>query len=181
MPLETIYFIGQTMAAGAIVLSLIYAGYQVRQNTRLARAQLTNDSSDGIHRFLFELGTNPDAAALWQKGLTAKETLSEKESVQFTFLMTSAFVGYENTYLIHRDALLASQMFDRSHRQMIFLFQQPGTRAWWRSNKLNLTTNFVAYVEREVIPTSELLNESQNMGSEARQPAKGPSLTPSND
>ncbi|TNE37296.1 MAG: hypothetical protein EP347_08400, partial [Alphaproteobacteria bacterium] len=97
MSLETTYLIAQTVAAAAIVLSLIYAGYQVRQNSRLARAQLTNDSSDGIHRFLFELGTNPDAAALWQKGLTEREPLTEKEKVQFSFLMTSSFVGYENT------------------------------------------------------------------------------------
>ena len=39
MNLETIYYIGQTVAVVAIILSLIFVGIQIKQNTEQTRVQ----------------------------------------------------------------------------------------------------------------------------------------------
>ena len=48
MTLENIYYIGQTLAVMAILASLIFVGFQVRQNARHTRAQIQSARVDRL-------------------------------------------------------------------------------------------------------------------------------------
>ena len=77
MSLETVYYIGQTVAVIAIILSLIFVGMQVRQNTAQAKA----DAAEAAHRALIELQRSFTAenSAIAVKANTDYESLSAAE------------------------------------------------------------------------------------------------------
>lgn len=77
MDLETIYYIGQTIAVVAIILSLIFVGLQVRQNTAQAKA----DAAEAAHRALIELQRSFTAenSAIAVKANTDYDSLSPAE------------------------------------------------------------------------------------------------------
>jgi len=60
MTLESIYYIGQTIAVLAILISLIFVGIQMRDGNRLARAQMHQQISDGFTQLLAGLDIHED-------------------------------------------------------------------------------------------------------------------------
>jgi len=86
MTLEAIYYIGQTIAVLAIVISLIFVGVQIRQNT----AQTKADAAEAAHRSFLDWYYNqtPEMAAVFVKANEDFESLStEDRLVTFTIAM----------------------------------------------------------------------------------------------
>ncbi|PHS22314.1 MAG: hypothetical protein COA84_12865, partial [Robiginitomaculum sp.] len=94
MTLESIYYIGQTVAVVAILASLVFVGMQVRQSNRaadqandLARTELTlsvlNDVTDFSDRFI----ASTELASLRLKIMNDDKTLSDEEQVQAYYLI----------------------------------------------------------------------------------------------
>jgi len=78
MTLEAIYFIGQTVAAVALVISLIFVGIQIRQNTAQSKVQ----AAEASHWALVEwqASMTPELAAIAVKANTDPDSLSAEES-----------------------------------------------------------------------------------------------------
>lgn len=77
MSLEAIYFIGQTVAAVALVVSLVFVGVQIRQNTRATKTA----AAEAAHRSLVEwqLSTTPERAAVAVKSMADFDSLTDEE------------------------------------------------------------------------------------------------------
>jgi len=93
MTLEAIYFIGQTVAAFAIVGSLIFVGIQSRQAGRaseLATLQLVQDRFDGVRRLIV---ADKELVDLYDRGLRDPVALEEDELIRFRLLMFIAMEG----------------------------------------------------------------------------------------
>lgn len=90
MTLESIYYIGQTVAVIAIVISLVFVGLQVRHSKQqteraniIARTELSKNSLDFFLTTWGQYFATPDDAAFMQKALYTTEPLSEAEQVMF--------------------------------------------------------------------------------------------------
>ena len=75
--------IGEFVAAFGVIASLIYVGFQVRQNTTAMKAQIHENLTTG---YLAVVDTVADHSTAFVKGLsstTTFEELSEEEKLQF--------------------------------------------------------------------------------------------------
>lgn len=81
MDLEAIYYIGQTIAVIAIILSLIFVGVQVRQNTEQSKAA----AAEAAHRSFLDwyYSQTPETAAIFTKGEAGLEKLIRTERYQY--------------------------------------------------------------------------------------------------
>lgn len=145
---QNIDLVVQSVAALAVIASVIYAAVQIRRNTVLARNQLVFGMMTSLHEFLRVLGSETQIARVWRMGLEGDASLSQDEKTQYSMLMMAGFVGFENQMYLYRSGMFANEMKDRADRQIIFMLSQPGGANWWRRQKINLSDLFIDYVDR---------------------------------
>ena len=65
-----------------VVVSLLFVGWEVRQNTRVARAQTRVELTALNNEFLDRVGTDPEFAELWPvRGVRTRKSASRRRFV----------------------------------------------------------------------------------------------------
>ncbi|GLQ21740.1 hypothetical protein ACFFUB_09045 [Algimonas porphyrae] len=145
MTLESIYYIGQTVAVIAILGSLIALIFQTRhthqQNQRairqseqandLARAELTTRTIDVAVQIQNDIFGTEENASLIYRGMMGKEPLSREESFRFYLQMTNLLTASEYAVRLHQEGLTYDDMVERSRLNCVGFFRFRGTRQWW--------------------------------------------------
>lgn len=116
----------ELIGIAAIVASLIFVGFQLRQDGRIAQAErlAAQQILDlEITRFI------DDRAEVWRKGLAGEEQ-SENDQISFEMISYALFRQQANEYrtrffLSGVEAELAVRTY------AFFLYQNPGARAWF--------------------------------------------------
>ena len=154
MTLESIYYIGQTVAVVAILASLVFVGMQVRQSNRaadqandLARTELTlsvlNDVTDFSDRFI----ASTELASLRLKIMNDDKTLSDEEQVQAYYLIYKLISIYEKAYRLHCRNLIETETYVGLTR-ILPTWDGPKFRRWWERNKVIYGPTFIAEIDR---------------------------------
>jgi hypothetical protein len=142
--------IGEFVGAIGVVLSLLYVGYQVRQNTKSLRVNsllAVRQQTDGIANKLLQ----PGVASLYLRGLQDYPDMSPEEGLQFSWLAGTMLNNAEIEWNQEREGLTAQGKDWSIERRML---REPGTRRLWDQVAPGAFGNdFRAFVE------SELLND----------------------
>ena len=112
MTLEAIYFIGQTVAAFAIVGSLIFVGLQSRQASKaseLATLQVMQERFDGVRRLLV---ADKELVDLYDRGMRDPAQLEEDELVRLRLMFFIAVEGAQTSFLIKDNSAAALEERD---------------------------------------------------------------------
>ena len=84
--------IAEIVGAIAVVLTLIYLAYQVRNNTGMARRASTAEAVAAMRTFNASLVDNPEVGELTQRGISlGLGNLTDEERVPFTIVMFNLF------------------------------------------------------------------------------------------
>lgn len=78
LTLEHIYFIGQTVAAISIVVSLIYVGLQVKQNTIATESASAQAYVADINDLVGLINSAPKLADVMHQGMSGLSSLNER-------------------------------------------------------------------------------------------------------
>ena len=154
MTLEAIYFIGQTIAAFAIVGSLIFVGIQSRQASKaseLATLQVMQDRFDGFRRLVV---ADKELVDLYDRGMRDPAQLEEDELVRFRLMIFIAMEGAHASFLIHQNSPIASQQWEAMDGLMVQTLGTPGGRAWWAMFGRTLHPDFVAHMDTRLASAS---------------------------
>jgi hypothetical protein len=102
--------------SGAVLISLIFIGYQVQQQTNLSRAANVQTSVGLITPLNLKL-VEPDMAEIWRegsggfkKGVPANP--DDVRSDQYETLLATYLVFYENAYWQNRQGLLNNEIYN---------------------------------------------------------------------
>ena len=134
MTLEDLGNVGEFVGAIGVVLSLLYLGVQIRQNTKSVRASThhtTSVAGNAVQLAFAEAGVGE----LVLKAGRAYADLTPAERFRFTMLMRAFLSFQEDVYLQHREGLLPDGVWDSRARTIIEALAQPGTRDWWERNR----------------------------------------------
>lgn len=140
MTLENIYYIGQTIAVVALIASLLFVGFQVRQNTKHARAQIQSARVDRLIAQMVGF-SDADKCAAYIRGNGDDPTADAISDRQF-YLQCVAQSGVILDVLTqYRDGLLSKEQFNLVTETYRRWLKRPGFRAmmseWTTSNELN--------------------------------------------
>jgi len=145
--------IGQVFAALGVILSLIFIGWQVRQNTKSLRSSTLQRNTD-LWFGWFALVADPRFAVVYAKGSSGRD-LDQTEFSQFFILCRALFMGMEDQHYQYRHGLLDSDAYRGYEivvREQIIAF--PGIRAMWQLTRHSFGADFVSFIDKLIAETS---------------------------
>ena len=147
MTLETIYYIGQTVAVIAILISLIFVGIQMRDSNRLARAQMHQEISDSFTNLVMTLPREHDRFYEAWFSPEAYKKLDRSESETMNGTMLALWKHFENVYYQHKNGFVDGEYFQSTSRFVSIFIWREGVRFWWEGRKAVFAPEFVSFVE----------------------------------
>ena len=151
MSLGDLANLGQIIGAIAVVISLFYVAYQIRQNTNAVRSATAQAVHEHFAKWYHLLAADGDLSQIAANGLRDYASLSEQEKTRFiaTFM---AFLSYsQNAFLKWRQGLLASALWMGWELLIMNLICAPGGRAFWKERSYLFGEEFRQYVESDLM------------------------------
>jgi len=148
MNLSTIQSIAEITAGIATVLTLIYVGIQIRNNTMVTRRAAIGEVIDRQARWTASLRENPDSLAVFLKGGRDYDSLSREESFKYHLVMVEAFAYYASTVEEGASWGVKQETIEAAYRHIKEHLRAAGARAWWRERgRTNFSMDFVKLVD----------------------------------
>jgi hypothetical protein len=145
--------LGELIAAGATVVTLVYLATQIRQNTRATRASSVQNAASGLVNAVGLMSQSPQNADVMHRGLGSQDDLSEAEQTHFAFMLSVAFSHFDGMYWAHREGTLPPEIWEREQSLLRFYLSTPGGRWAWRGRLESLATRpFAEFVATTIRP-----------------------------
>jgi hypothetical protein len=175
--LEDLGNIGEFVAAIAVVVSLVYLAFQIRQGSRQI-VQNTNSVLGSVELeatrvysdWLLSVAQNPELGRIWRLGMSEPTKLSADEKVQFAMLIGSAFYGIEGPFRQYRRGLLSQDAWQPMDELIARYMRSPAVLEWWANREVPFAKSFSEYADSK-IPASSRDDAESADGSSWGDPA----------
>lgn len=152
MTLETIYYIGQTIAVAALIVSLVFVGVQINQNTRATQAASHNAVSDSLNEINRMFAENADLTEIWLRGLVDRQALTAEERWRFDSALRAYMHVCETMFVQASLGAGDKGIMLAEEGGISTVLASPGTREWWEENPYGFCAEFRLYVEKLATP-----------------------------
>ena len=152
--------IAEIIGAVAIIVSLIYVGLQVNDNTAAVRSAAANDASVAMQVWYLEMGSNREAGDMWFNAMTSPEPLSTNDEFQFMMMMHAVLLGMQNTFLLAEEGTLDVEFREAITTAVVAVKDLPGMERYWRQRRNFFHSGFAEYIDgllaQDAIETLEM-------------------------
>ena len=134
MSLNDLSFIFDLISAVGVITSVIYLGYQIRQNTRAIKRSISRELVYDLNefgRFFIEM---PDIIEIFLASNEKPETLTPSEQFRLQILMTNLFSNFDLALDYHKDGLFDEASINAYAQNLAQLISNPVIREWWQEN-----------------------------------------------
>jgi hypothetical protein len=157
MTLEDLGNIGEFVAAIAVVVSLVYVAFQIRQSSHQI-SQNTNSvlgsvelETTRLHSdWLLSVAQSPELGRIWQLGISEPTKLVGEEKVQFAMLIGSAFYGIEGPFRQYQRGLLSEDSWKPMDELIARYLRSPAVLEWWANQDVPFARSFSEYVDSKL-------------------------------
>jgi hypothetical protein len=161
MTLEDLGNIGEFVAAIAVVVSLVYVAFQIRQGSRQI-VQNTNSvlgsvelETTRLHSdWLLSVAQSSELGRIWRLGISEPTKLTEDEKVQFAMLIGSAFYAIEGPFRQYQRGLLSEDSWEPMDELIARYMRSPAVLEWWANRDVPFAKTFSEYVDSKVSASS---------------------------
>ena len=147
--------IAEIIAAIAIVISLIFVGRQLRDNTRATRSANTNASWIALQNFYLYCGSSSESSSVFYKGLTNPSELSREQLAQYIYILHSAVLALQNTHSLAREGSLDLETLESVTNHVLAVRDTPGFNLYWSQRKSFFTERFRNFIEKDIFLRTE--------------------------
>jgi hypothetical protein len=154
MSLESIYYIGQTIAVAAILVSLLFVAYQTRQTHRLARMELTRSLLAETRSFADVLSASPEMSDFMFDARIATDPLPPKQFFRLAMYYASWFTAVESAFRIHVQKLMDDGVYDHILVTTKTL-DCVNMRAWWELARTSYPIDFAHEIDNALAEWAE--------------------------
>lgn len=131
MTLEQASLVAQIVSALAVIASLIFVGFQLRQATAAIRASSSQAHSELYTTLVQSIIDHDDFARIWSTGLSDPTALKQEEWVRFVAYASALFRLYESSRVQWLHGRLDDEHWHAVEQQAISFAAQPGLVAAW--------------------------------------------------
>ena len=139
--------IAEIIGAFAVVVSLIYVGVQVNDNSSAVRSAAANDANAAMQNWYLEIGSSQQTSELFYRALTSPEALPDEQEFQFLMMMHGVFLGFQNSYLLAEEGTIDTDLRQSLTKSIGGIRLLPGMQRYWRQRKSYLHTGFAEWVD----------------------------------
>ena len=150
MTLEDLGNIGEFVAAIAVVVSLVYVAFQIRQNTNTVLGSVELDTTRLHSDWLLSVAQSPELGRIWRLGISQPTELTEDEKIQFAMLIGSAFYGIEGPFRQYQRGLLSEDSWKPMEELITRYMRSPAVLEWWANRDVPFARSFSKYVDSKL-------------------------------
>lgn len=149
MKLEKWALIAEIVGGIAIVVSLIFVGYEVRQNTQATQIAAYQQLINGISEFNIQTLENPDLRAVRNKlvsGANIKELNPDEQQIINAFL----YLAYRNgdmAYMQYRGGLIDEERLISGMGLLVDFLELPTVQSHWNQAKSGFVEEYSDYID----------------------------------
>ena len=151
---EAIGAIGEIVGALAVVITLVYLSFQLRNNTYATRASIAQALEDSINNGNLLLAGNPSLAKLYRAGKYGDwEALTDDEKFSWSYVAVATCRCLEAALTHERLKQADRQTVALAKETLQQLFSSEGYKRWWGSGhgQVPFTADFADFVEKECL------------------------------
>jgi len=157
MTLETIYYIGQTIAVAAILASLVAIYIQQRKDHALARAEHQREIMDSSGRLFGSIMANPTRLESSRICIVDFDKAEPDEQAEFAALAMQIILLSEKAMYLDRDGLLVDAALEAYLDITLFFIGTPGGRQYWARSKPMFGGEVKALLDERLAATPDTL------------------------
>ncbi len=136
MDLDYLGNIGEFMGAVGVIISLIYLGRQLNQNTKVVRASSYQEISHNSIELLKLLISDGEMAEIFTRGREGGvDVLSPVERVRWHSMMLSIFRHWDNMYYQYRNDTLERELWKSYQHVIRGYLADVGFQEWWEEQR----------------------------------------------
>jgi len=144
---DAISAIGENVGALAVVISVLYLAYQVKQNTRHSQAFTQRDIIRDIHGHQAQIRENP---RLIRYGFSAFDEMTDDDKLVVNTYFNELVSTFESTLRLNNAGLVDPTVFSGHRGFLLAALQTPGGRQWWIGIKGLFSADIRSYIETEI-------------------------------
>ncbi len=149
MTLQDFANLGEAIGGIAVLITLIFLTFQIRQNTKTvltSTRQAIHDASRSDNELIL---VHPHLERIYRIGRRDPTALTNEERPLFRHLMGTLFLNHEMMYLHHQHGVIDEDLWRRRQRSLQLVVSQPGVRQWWAGENVrgNYDSGFQELVE----------------------------------
>ena len=171
MTLEQLANLGEFISGLAVIASLIYLAFQIRQNTKTVKSQTLLGNTEIWSNLLLTMADD-DHISAYLYGAMGIEDIRPKEFTQFVLQCRVLFISFENQYYQFCNGSLDEETYkgyERTISNQILSF--PGFRLYWKLNHDMYSPIFAKHVDSMIASTpkmdpGDMLREWQQLARE---------------
>ena len=143
---DAIGAIGEVVGAIAVVATLFYLAFQIRQNTRMSRAIMTKDLLLASTSAILDLASNDRLAEIWAE---IRDDIDDADAARRYTFYQAFFRLYELQFNLSNQDLL-DQSIAASYELVIRMFTQTKYfDQYWSVARNQFHEDFAKYVDRQ--------------------------------
>jgi hypothetical protein len=150
MTLENLFFLSQSIAAVAIVVSLVFVGMEVRHSNRESRYRTIEEAIQNYRASRIPVIENADVVHAWINGLHDFPSLEAVDKVRFLLMADGFFQNVQGFFLHHADGVMPRAIYRPLRTVLDDFLGYPGLRRAWELRKQYFHADFRASVEERI-------------------------------
>ena len=146
--LEQLSYIGEIIASFAVVISLIYLAFQVKQNTSSLRMQTVHQLSSHYVEAQASLAHDKDLCEIYHRGVFKFDELDPLEQMRFSFKLASFLRIFDELHFQYGEGSLDRSVWNGMNSVVNDMIRFQGFRAVWNLRGHQYSREFQDYINR---------------------------------
>ena len=139
--------IADVVAATAIVLSLIYVGIQVSDNTQATRSATANSATAITISAYNAITSSTETSDVWFRGMTNPSALNDAEKTQYILSFHIFMLAFQNSYYLSKEGTLDAEIQESVTETLHGVSRLPGFKMYWLQRGKLFMSEFRNYVD----------------------------------
>ncbi|MEM6555141.1 MAG: hypothetical protein AAF642_04660 [Pseudomonadota bacterium] len=143
--------IAEIVGTLAFVVSLIFVGVQISQNTAATRASASQAVHSSFADWYQSVQGDPELLSLSTKGMADYGALSPTEKSQFIALFMSFSLDTQDAFYKWRDGSLDPELWRTWEMVSMNLYSTQGGKAFWQERRYLFAESYQDFIENDLM------------------------------
>ncbi len=151
MPLDQLANIAEISAVALVIVSLIYVGIQIKQNTKATEISTSHAFVDTFSKTVLEICREKEFTDIYWRGLGGLSNLQGSEVAAFGAWTISACRAWELFYYQWQAHVFDDRLWVGWKAQFCDLFGYPGIQEIWSLRSHQFDVEFREFVDQQIV------------------------------
>jgi len=136
----------EVLSAVAVVVSLVFVGFELRENALATRAEAAHNASSTLQSWYLQVGTEP-LGTIFRKAMADPESLTPDEGFQFIMMLHAGLLAYQESFYLGQQGALDQALYRAMGEALTAGRDTPGFNWYWAQRRNFFTEEFQQYVD----------------------------------